>query len=146
MNTQQDFEELLRLLEKNNVEYLVVGGYAVAYYGYPRFTKDIDLFYDNTPSNIEAIRNALFEFGFSAQELPVDAFLETGSIIKFGIEPVRVDLLNEIDGVVFENAYGNHVRGKYGSVTVNFICKNDLIKNKRTSARTQDLLDLENLE
>jgi hypothetical protein len=145
MNTQQDFEELLRLLEKHNAEYLVVGCYAVAFYGYPRFTKDIDLFYDITASNIDAIRNALFEFGFSEQELPVDSFFEKGSIIKFGIDPVRVDLLNEIDGVAFEDAYENHKRGRYGNVTVNFIGKNELIKNKKASNRTQDKLDLENL-
>lgn len=125
---------------------MIVGGYAVAFYGYPRFTKDIDVFYDNSPENIDAVREALLKFGFDEKAIPQEAFLEKGSIIKFGIEPVRVDMLNEIDGVVFEDIFPNIVRGKYGSISVNFIGKDDLIKNKKASGRTQDKLDLENLE
>ena len=125
---------------------MVVGGYAVAFYGYPRFTKDIDIFYQCTPENIASVRNALISFGFDKDAIPEEAFLEKGSIIKFGIEPVRVDMLNEIDGIVFEETYPNAVRGRYGKVTINFISKEDLIRNKKASGRTQDKLDLENLE
>lgn len=146
MNTQQDFEELLRLLENNKAAYMVVGGYAVAFYGYPRFTKDIDIFYKNTPENIASVRNALITFGFDENAIPEEAFLEKGSIIKFGIEPVRVDMLNEIDGVCFDDTFPHVVRGKYGKVSINFISKEDLVLNKRASGRIQDQLDLENLE
>lgn len=146
MNTQHDFEELLKLLEKNSVSYVIVGGYALAFYGYPRFTKDIDIYFDATSENIAKIKKALCSFGFSEESLPDTLFTEVGNIIKFGMEPVRVDLLNEIDGVEFKAVEQNSVRGKYGAVEVNFISKSDLIRNKTASARPQDLLDIEKLK
>jgi hypothetical protein len=78
MTTRNHFEELLRLLEENHVEYLIVGGYAVAYHGFPRFTKDIDIFYKNSPDNISRIRIALKSFGFSEKDIPVELFSEPG--------------------------------------------------------------------
>jgi predicted nucleotidyltransferase len=146
MNTQSDFEELLKLLEENNVAYMIVGGYAVAFHGYPRFTKDIDIFFQHTPNNIKKLKLALYTFGFDKKALPDHIFIEKGNIIKFGIEPVRIDLLNEIDGVLFENIESKTERGRYGEVTVTFIGKEDLIANKKASGRTQDLADLEKLE
>lgn len=145
MNIQQDFEELLRLLEKNEVEYLIVGGYAVAFHGFPRFTKDIDLFYLATTNNICKLRNALLAFGFASPELPADIFREKGTIITFGIEPVRVDIINDIAGVEFIDAWEHRVRGKYGNVEVNFIGKTDLIINKTSTPRIQDKADVEKL-
>ena len=146
MNTHPDFEELLRLFEENSVAYMVVGGYAVAFYGYPRFTKDIDIFFLLESENIQRIKDALIKFGFAPHALPDRLFEEKGNIIKFGIEPVRVDLLNEIDGVEYEAVASRIVRGRYGEVEINFIGKSDLIANKHASARTQDLADLEKLE
>lgn len=145
MNTQPHFEELLRLFEENRVSYMVVGGYAVAFWGYPRFTKDIDIFFQTDPSNVQKIKAALVSFGFSEHALPDRLFEEKGNIIKFGIEPIRVDLLNEIDGVEYETAASRIVRGKYGSVEINFIGRNDLIENKQASGRAQDIADLEKL-
>ena len=146
MNTQPDFEELLKLLEENNVEYLVVGGYAVAFYGYPRFTKDIDIFYNLEKGNINRIKSSLIAFGFPEEALPDELFTEKGNIIKFGIEPVRIDLLNEIDGVRFDEIVNEKVRGRYGKVEISFISRKDLIANKRASGRIQDLADIEKLE
>jgi len=146
MNTQSDFEELLKLLEENNVAYMIVGGYAVAFHGYPRFTKDIDIFFQCTRKNIDKLKNALSSFGFSKDSLPDQIFTEEGNIIKFGIEPVRIDLLNKIDGVLFENIKSRTIRGRYGEVTVSFISKEDLITNKKASGRAQDIADLEKLE
>jgi hypothetical protein len=146
MNTQKDFEELLRLFEENRVEYLIVGGYAVAFHGYPRFTKDIDLFCHNIPANIDRIRKALVSFGFTEEDLPTSLFAEKGNIIQFGISPLRVDIINEIDGVDFEEASKNAVRAHYGSVVVNFIGKKDLIINKKASGRSQDKIDADLLE
>ncbi len=146
MNTQPDFEELLRLFEENKVKYLVVGGYALAFHGYPRFTKDIDIFYERTADNIECLRNALFAFGFGSNSLPLRLFEELGNIIKFGVEPVRIDLINDIDGDDFRNAYSQKVRGRYGEVEINFISKEDLIVNKTASGRLQDQADLEKLK
>jgi hypothetical protein len=146
MNTQQDFEELLKLFEQNNVSYVIIGGYAVAFYGYPRFTKDIDIFFNAIDANIAKIKTALCTFGFSEDSLPDNLFTEDGNIIKFGIEPVRVDLLNKIDGIEYETVEKNTVRGKYGEIEVNFISKGDLIINKAASGRPQDLLDIEKLK
>jgi hypothetical protein len=146
MITQQHFEELLRLLEENNVEYVIVGGYAVAFHGYPRFTKDIDIFFRNSPDNIKKVIAALVLFGFPESDLPGSLFSDTGNIIQFGVSPLRVDIINEIDGVSFSEAFDNSVRGKYGSVEVNFIGRVQLIKNKKESGRPQDLVDAEKLE
>jgi hypothetical protein len=145
MNIQQDFEELLRLLEEYKVEYLIVGGYAVAFHGYPRFTKDIDIYYNDSSANIKKLQTALAKFGFPPQDLPADLFLTKGNIITFGVEPVRVDIINDISGVEFNDAWDKKVRGKYGAVQVNFIGKIDLIKNKSSTPRLQDKADAEKL-
>jgi hypothetical protein len=145
MNIQQDFEELLKLLEVHKVEYLIVGGYAVAFHGYPRFTKDIDIFYSISAINIQRLQKALGKFGFTANDLPSELLNSKGNIITFGTEPVRVDIINEISGVEFNNAWKKRVRGKYGTAKVNFINKSDLIKNKTSTQRLQDKADAEKL-
>jgi predicted nucleotidyltransferase len=145
MNTQPDFEELLRLFEENNVAYMIVGGYAVAFHGYPRFTKDIDILFQLEEANIRRMKKALFAFGFAENALPDRLFKQRGNIIKFGIEPVRIDLLNEIDGVEFEKIADRAVRGRYGEIEATFIGKEDLIANKEASGRSQDIADLEKL-
>ena len=146
MNIQPDFEEFLRLLEKNKVRYMIIGGYAVAFHGFPRFTKDIDIFYIDTDENIEKIIKALIEFGFKRENLKQKMFKKKGNVIQFGIEPVRIDLLNEIDGVCFIDAEKNTVSGKYGKVKVKFINKRDLIKNKKATKRLKDKADVEELK
>ena len=133
------------MFEKNSVRYLIVGGYAVAFHGHPRFTKDIDVFYENTVDNVEYLRKALVGFGFGEDELPADVF-DTGNIVKFGVEPVRIDLLNEIDGVSFEEAYSNSVEGEYGDVRTRYIGLAELIQNKRSSDRPQDTVDVQALQ
>ncbi len=145
MNTQPHFEELLKLLEKNKVEYVIVGGYAVAFHGYPRFTKDIDIFFNKSDKNIATIQKALISFGFPEQDIPQELFKEPGNIIQFGVVPLQVDIINEIDGVSFQEAYKNCVRGKYGTVEVNFIGRTQLITNKLKSGRAQDSIDAEKL-
>jgi hypothetical protein len=144
MNIQPDFQELLKLLEKHRVEYMIVGGYAVAFYGYPRFTKDLDVFYSLTSENISSLKKVLIEFGFKENSLSHDLF-EKSNIIKIGIEPVRVDFINEIDGVEFSSAKKSVIKGKYGDVEVTFIGKKDLIKNKKSTRRLQDKADVEKL-
>lgn len=146
MITQQHFEELLKLLEENQVEYVVVGGYAVAFHGYPRFTKDIDIFFKNSETNVKRIKKALISFGFTDKDLPDELFYEKGNIIQFGIEPLRVDIINEIDGVNIEDALKNSIRGKYGKVEINFIGINELIKNKESTGREQDIIDAKKLK
>ena len=145
MNIQPDFKELLELLEKNNVEYMIIGGYAVAFHGYPRFTKDIDIFYELSDNNIKNIINALIDFGFPKQELDKALFANEENIVTFGIEPVRVDFINKIDGVEFSSAKSSCVRGKYGDIDVLFIGKEHLLANKKATTRLKDKVDLEEL-
>ena len=146
MTTQPDFEELLGLLKKNNVRYMIVGGYAVAFHGHPRFTKDIDIFYARTPENIDKLRKSLLMFGFSESDIPESLFRTKGNIIQFGVAPVQIDLLNEIDGVTFEEAERYQIRSRYGEHEVVFIGKEELIRNKKASGRLRDRADIEHLE
>jgi hypothetical protein len=141
MITQPDFEELLRLLEQNNVRYMIVGGYAVAFHGYPRFTKDIDIYFLNSEDNIAKVQNSLMQFGFKKKEAPLNLFKKKGNIIQFGVVPVRIDLINSIPGVRFEEAEKHVKRGYFGKVKVNFIGKIDLIRNKKATGRPQDTVD-----
>ena len=120
MNTHPDFEELLRLLEEHRVEYMVVGGYAVAFHGYPRFTKNIDVFFQSDDENVRLLRQALMAFGFREEDLPREAFATPGNVLTFGVVPTRIDLINSIDGVTYEEARRNVVRGAYGEVEVTF--------------------------
>ena len=145
MNIQPDFEEFLRLLEERRVEYMIVGGYAVAFHGFPRFTKDMDIFFDASPENIEPLRRVLVEFGFPEQELPPEMFKTSDTIISFGVEPVRIDLINDIDGIAYSEASARKVRGRYGRVEVSYIGLEDLIRNKRATPRAKDKADVEEL-
>lgn len=145
MNTHPDFEELLRLLEEHRVEYMVVGGYAVAFHGYPRFTKDIDVFFQSDDENVRLLRQALMAFGFREDDLPREAFTTPGNVLTFGVVPTRIDLINSIDGVTYEEARRNVVRGAYGEVEVTFIGFDDLIKNKKSTPRAKDKGDVEEL-
>jgi hypothetical protein len=145
MNIQPDFEEFLRLLETHQVDYMIVGGYAVAFHGYVRFTKDIDIFFDSSLPNVERLRQALTEFGFRQETLAQVAFDRAGSVFAIGVVPVRIDLLNDIDGVTFDEAKSNAVRGRYGPVEVTFIGRDDLVRNKSSTTRAKDKADVEEL-
>jgi len=145
MSAQLHFEEFLRSLEKNRVDYMVVGGYAVAFHGNPRFTGDIDIFYDDSSENVARLRQALMDFGFPESDIPERLFKSKGDILTFGVPPIRVDLLNEIDGVVYSEAKPNIVRGRYGDLEANFIGIEDLRKNKSATKRAKDKADLEEL-
>jgi len=145
MNTQPDFEDFLRLLEVHRVDYMIVGGYAVAYHGFPRFTKDIDVFFCDAGDNLTRLQAALVDFGFQPATVPIETLGKPDTVLAVGIEPVRIDLLNRIDGVTFKDARANVVRGRYGNVEVTFIGKEDLLRNKRASGRHRDLGDIEEL-
>ena len=146
MNIQSDFEKFLKLLEKNNVRYMIIGGYAVAFHGYPRFTKDMDIFFLNNNENIKKLVNSMIQFGFSKKDINEELFKETGNIIQFGVEPLRIDLLNDIDGISYLEAEKNVVNGHYGDVIVKFIGKDELIKNKSSTNRLKDKADIEELK
>jgi len=146
MNTHKEFLEFLKLLNKNDVEFVIVGGYAVAFYGYVRVTKDLDILFHNKPDTIEKLKKALKEFGFPAKSLEGVAFSEQGKIIRIGVAPVMIELINAISGLTFEQLWKNRVSGLYGTVKVYYISKTDLLKNKTVSGRPQDIADIEELK
>jgi predicted nucleotidyltransferase len=145
MTTHADFEDFFRLLNEHGVEYMIVGGYAVAYHGYPRFTKDIDVFYANNRVNAMRLQAALVGFGFQESSIPLEVIEKPNAVLSIGLEPVRIDLLSTIDGVTFDDARPNVVVGRYGDMKVSFIGKEDLLRNKRATGRQRDLGDVEEL-
>lgn len=146
MNTHEDFEEFLRLLNRKKVEYVIVGGYAVAFHGYVRVTKDLDILFRNTSQNILRLKETLTGFGFSVQGLSDIAFSEKGKIIRMGVAPVMIELINVISGISFDTVWKNRIKGLYGRTTVNYLSKHDLLKNKKASGRPQDLADIAELK
>jgi hypothetical protein len=142
----QDFKEFFQSLNANHVHYLVVGGYAVAFHGHPRYTKDIDIWIEMSPENAANIVTALDQFGFGSLGLKNEDFLVPDQIIQLGYPPNRIDLLNTVPGVDFAACYASRLQVKVDGVLVNFIDLENLKKNKQASGRHQDLADLENLQ
>ena len=141
-----DFKEFIQSLNDNQVRYLVVGGYAVALHGYPRYTKDIDIWIDTTQINATRIVQALQQFGFGSLGLKEQDFLEPDTIIQLGFPPRRIDLLTTLPGVNFTDSFPARVVVEIDGITVNFIDLDNLKKNKRATGRAQDMADVENLE
>ncbi len=141
----QDFKEFIQFLNDNHVQYLVVGGYAVAIHGHPRYTKDIDIWIETSLDNANNLLQALEQFGFSSLGLQIQDFLTPDQIIQLGYPPNRIDLLTNIDGVIFEDCYPLRLEIVIDDVVVTFIDLDNLKKNKKASGRLQDLADLENL-
>jgi len=141
-----DLRELLELLNARNVEYVVVGGYAVAYHGYPRYTGDIDVFVRRSPENATRILGALGDFGFGDVGLTAEDFTEPDSVVQLGRPPLRVDLLTSISAVTFDQAWGNHIRADLGGVRAPIIGLAELLQNKRASGRAKDEADVAELE
>ncbi len=143
MKLFSDFEEFIKLLNKYKVKYLIVGGYVVGYYTQPRATGDIDIFIDSSKENAEKILKVLEEFGMESLELTLEDLTIPGQIIQLGNSPVRIDLINEIDGVEFEKAYKSRLTIKFGNINnVSIISLQDLITNKKKSNRLKDKSDL----
>ncbi len=146
MLTSPDLKELLNLFKKHNVKYLVVGGYAVMRYTEPRFTKDLDLLISVEIKNATAVYNALKEFGAPLSGLTVKDFSQEGYFYQMGRPPMRVDIMMSIPGIKFDDAWSQHERLTIDGIEMNFISKKDLIASKKASGRSQDLIDVENLE
>jgi hypothetical protein len=132
-------------LNSNDVEYLVVGGYAVSYYGYPRSTGDMDVWVALHPDNIQRLIDVLSEFGFSRENLSTDVFLKKDQIIRMGMAPIRIEILTSISGVDFDECYRSRNVDTMDGVQMNLINLNDLKKNKKAAGRHKDLGDLESL-
>jgi hypothetical protein len=145
MEVQQDFRDLLELLNEHKVEYLIVGGYALAFHGAPRFTGDIDVFVRPAPKNAERILSALTAFGFQFSNLDIEDFQSPDKVVQLGVPPVRVDLITSISGVTWEEAQAHKEPGVFGDVPVAYIGRSEFVANKRASGRQKDLADLEAL-
>ena len=140
-----DFQEFLRLLNRKKVKYLVVGGYAVIFHGYVRYTGDLDIYVSLSKENAQVLSESLKEFGFDMPEVTPELFLNKGRIVRMGNEPVRLEIINEIDGVTFDECYVKRIEAELGTYKVNFIALAELVKNKRSTGRLKDLADAEAL-
>ena len=142
----RDFKEFIQSLNDNHVHYLVVGGYAVALHGHPRYTKDIDIWIEMKLENATNLVKALEQFGLGSLGLKEEDFLVPGQVVQLGQPPNRIDLLCTVSGVDFAACYESRVTVEVDNVLVSFIDLDNLRKNKAASGRHQDLADLENLE
>jgi hypothetical protein len=141
-----DFREFFRLLNSARVRYLLIGGYAVNWYGYSRSTVDMDVWVAISKSNARRIVQALTEFGFGASGLSESLFLKEDQIVRMGVPPLRLEVLTSISGVTFARCFRRRKIVDIEGIKVNLISLRDLKINKRASGRPKDLLDLENLE
>jgi hypothetical protein len=142
----RDFREFIELLNESSVRYLVVGGYAVAFHGHPRYTKDLDVWVELSPENANKIIAALKKFGFGSLGLKAEDFLERDQIVQLGYPPNRIDILTTLKGLKFADCYKSKVAVEIQSLRIDFIDIENLKKNKRATGRPQDLADAENLE
>jgi hypothetical protein len=141
----QDFKEFIESLNANRVRYLVVGGYAVALHGYPRYTKDLDIWIESSPENAQALVLAFAQFGMASLGITEADFLDPEQVVQIGYPPNRIDILSTVSGLEFTSCYAQRVKTMLDGVEVNFIDLKNLRKNKKASGRLQDLADLENL-
>ena len=146
MELDKDFKEFIELLNEHKVKYLIIGGYAVNFHGYPRYTKDIDFWLWMTKPNIKKLIKAIKEFGFGDLNLEVEDFMTPENIIQLGYEPYRIDLVVDVEGVDFEKCYKRRTEAELEGTDVKFLSLKDLIIAKKKSGRLQDLADAEQLE
>ncbi|MBS1249777.1 MAG: hypothetical protein MAG431_01361 [Chloroflexi bacterium] len=140
-----DLKEFFQLLNANEVRYLIIGGYAVAFHGYPRYTKDIDVWIWVNSENAKRVIKTLKDFGFASLGLKEEDFLEKDTIIQLGHAPNRIDLIMGAPGVEFEECFEARIEEKVDGVNISFIDLKNLKKAKKASGRLQDLADIENL-
>ena len=145
MHLPNDFKDFLRLLNSKKVDYLLIGGYAVGYHGYPRATADMDIWIALNKNNAQKVVNVIREFGFNEPELTVETFTELKKIVRMGFPPIRIEIISEIDGVKFQECYNSRIVDVIDGVNINIIDLKSLKKNKKESGRAKDLADLENL-
>jgi len=141
-----DFTDLLRAFLAADVRFLVVGAYALALHGRPRATGDLDVWVDPTPENASRVMRALRAFGAPMQDVTEADFARPGITYQIGVPPGRVDILTDLTGIGFADAWPNRIRGPFGEIEVDFIGRTAFIANKRATGRAKDLIDIEGLE
>lgn len=146
MKMNADFVDFLKLLTVRNVDYLIIGGFAVAHYGYVRNTGDFDIWVRQTDRNVELTADALEEFGYAPKEKSLPFLKEPGKILRMGMPPFRLEVSTSIDGVEFDECFPKRSTVELDDMPINFIGYEDLLVNKKASGRLKDLADVEELE
>ncbi|HJZ46189.1 MAG TPA: DUF6036 family nucleotidyltransferase [Roseiflexaceae bacterium] len=141
----QDFSEFLQSLNEQQVRYLLIGGYAVAYHGYPRSTADMDIWIDMEATNAQAVLAAIQAFGFPTQAIDPQTLLQPNNILRLGVAPLRIEVFSSIPGVDFDTCYARRVETTIDGVLIPVINLADLKQNKIASGRPKDMDDLQNL-
>lgn len=145
MVLNKDFKEFIELLNQNKVKYIIIGGYALAFHGHPRYTKDLDIWIYADEKNSKKLIHCLDEFGFSVPELKSSDLLVKDQVIQLGYPPTRIDLLTSASGIDFNDCYHSKILIEIDGLSINFIDIDNLIKNKKATGRLQDLADIEKL-
>lgn len=145
MEVQPDFKELLKLLNAHEAEFIIVGAYALAFHGVPRFTGDMDILVKPDSKNAEKILSALEEFGFGSLDLTISDFQDPDKVVQLGAPPVRVDFITSLTGLSWQEVFSGKVRGTYGDVPVYYLGRKEFISNKKALGRKKDLADIEAL-
>jgi predicted nucleotidyltransferase len=145
MNLDHDLREFIELLNAREVRYLIVGAYALAYHGHPRYTGDIDFFVEPSADNAERIAHVFSQFGFANIGVGTEDFRVPDQVVQLGIEPNRMDLMTSISGVTFDEAWNTREYGDLDGIRVPFISRDLLKRNKAAVGRKQDLADLDYL-
>jgi predicted nucleotidyltransferase len=145
MVLNKDFKEFIKLLNENDVKYLIVGGYAVGFHGYPRYTKDLDIWLLVSEVNAQKVLESLKMFGFGNVGLIKEDFLKTDEFVQLGYPPNRIDIVTSCDGVEFNKCFEEKIETVIDGVNMYFINLENLKKNKKATGRPQDLADLDNL-
>ncbi len=145
MEISYDYRDLFKALSRYNVAYLVVGAYAVAYYAEPRFTKDLDIWVNPELENAQRLYKAMKEFGAPLRGVHPEDFTERKMLYQIGVAPIRIDILMDVAGIPFEQAWTRRKRSRYGDIPINILGIKDLITSKKRFKREQDVLDLKRL-
>jgi len=145
MPLSKDLREFVALLNSNEVEYLVVGAFAVAYHGFPRYTGDLDLLVRPSSENAQRVLRALAQFGFRSLAIQIDDLQTPGKVIQLGVQPNRIDIITSISGVSFDEAWATRAAATLEGIGTQFIGRTALIQNKQSTGRAKDLGDVEEL-
>lgn len=141
-----DYKDLLRLLNKHKIRYLIVGAYAVIYYTEPRYTKDMNIWIEPTIKNAKKVYEALREFGVPLKGISVEDFTNSNLVYQIGVEPIRVDIMMNIPNIKFSYAWKRKTTASFNGIKINIIGINELLKSKEKTKRDYDIKDIENLK
>ncbi len=146
MDLAPDFDEFIASLTAHGVEFVVVGAYALAFHGAPRFTGDLDVLVRPTLDNAARLLTALEAFGFPVTDLSPEAVADRRRMLQMGLPPVQIHVMSAISGVEWEEAWADRVEGPLGHHTVHFLGRETFLRNKRAAARPKDLADIDALQ